>query len=112
MLRLSFLLRLLYGTAFVVLPVGDGFLPTAKWLMLRVIEDILEEADKGLEVGKEFLSSKEGKSGLLRGLASWSKRVIEYALPGEWLRDLRDELNNDSLEEGMVGTKSVRLLPR
>lgn len=97
MLRLSALLNVpLFGH-------GPDLL-TAKWLMLRVTEDTREEDN-------ELPSVTDGKSRLFRGLVSWSKRVIEYALPGEWFNDLREELNDESLD-GMVGTKSVRLRPR
>lgn len=47
---------------------------TAKWLMLQVTEDMREE-DRGLGLGE--VSTNEGRSGLRRGLASWSNRDIE-----------------------------------
>lgn len=59
-------------------------------------------------------SDRGGKSeGFLRGLASWSKRVIEYALPGERANDFRGVAEKVSRSlDGMVGIKSVRRRPR
>lgn len=75
--------------------------------MLRVREDIRDVDNNGLE----DVSTRAGKSvGRLRGFASWSKRDMEYALPGDWLSDLREDVNDASLV-GIVGTKSVRRRP-
>lgn len=82
----------------------DAFLlPIAKWLMLRLTEDCWDCRDRGRDT-----SCTAGKStaiGFLRGLASWSRRDIEYALPGDRVNGFRVGAVS---RVGIVGIRSVR----
>lgn len=76
--------------------------------MLRLTEEFWDRLNRAGD------SDKEGSSvGFRRGLASWSNRVIEKALPGERAKDLRGVVDSESRSlDGIVGIRSVRRRPR